>query len=923
MSFKQNLYVIGFIVTTPKLDNNTVYLIDGSGYIFRAYFAVRALSSRQGIPTNAVFGFTTMLLKLLREHKPAYVAIAFDRKEPTFRHQIYPDYKAHRPPPPADLIPQFELIHRLIDAFNIKMLSQPGYEADDLIGTMAIRAKEAGHEVIIVTGDKDFMQLVDSQVFLLDELRASKVGSEKFIDENEVKIQMGVSPSHITDLLALAGDSSDNIPGVSGIGIKTAAQLIQEFGDLEKILTRTPLITQKSRREKLIDGQELARLSKRLVTIDTNVNIQADIKDLIYKNIDVEKTRALFSELDFNRLLRDQSLFEKGSSTLVANSVLDHSAYRVIINDEDFMILLDTLRQAPIIALDTETDNLDSMKANIIGISLSWAENQAAYIPLAHNAHVAPTQLNIKEVLAKLDTIFKDPQKIIIAQNAKYDFKVLTRAGSAAFNIGGDPMLANYLLHQDQESHKLEDLSAKYLHHHALSYVELCGDKKEQISFADVNLKKATDYAAEDADLVLRLEKLLVPKLKNNNLSELYYSLELPLEKVLARMELKGVSIDNNKLSELHKNLHERLKDLEDKAYEIAGMPFNLGSPKQVAHILFEKLALAGVKKTKTGLSTDSSVLEKLQKHHPLAQVLLEHRLCAKLINTYIDTLPKLINKDTHRIHTNYNQFVTATGRLSSSDPNLQNIPIRTPEGRRIRQAFVATPGNVLISLDYSQVELRILAFVSKDNVLLHSFAHDQDVHKRTASEIFDIELEHVTKEQRSIAKTINFGLLYGMGAVRLAESLAINRTLAQGYLNKYFEKYSGILAWKNEVLLNAKKHNEVRTLFGRKRLVPELSSNNPMLRARAERLAINTPIQGSNADIIKKAMIDTDRFLYNNFPNAHLIMQVHDELVIEAPKEDAQNIAENVALIMSKGHGLDLDLKVDYGIATNWDDAH
>jgi len=913
-------------VVAPKLDNNTVYLIDGSGYIFRAYFAVRSLSSRKGVPTNAVFGFTNMLIKLLREHKPAFLAIAFDRKEPTFRHKIFSEYKAHRPPPPADLVPQFDLIHQVVRAFNIKILSEAGFEADDLIGTMAERAKRAGHEVVVVTGDKDLMQLVDDQVFLLDELRAAKIGTEKFIDALEVKSQMGVAPQYITDMLALAGDSSDNIPGVSGIGLKTAAELIQEFGGLEQILAMTPLIKQKSRREKLIDGQELARLSKRLTTIDRQVPLECEISDLIYKNIDQERARALFTELDFSRLLRDTSLFDQEKNQAPAGELasgVQHAAYKAVTCVADFELVLASLKKAKKIALDTETDSIDSMKAKLIGISLAWEKNQAVYIPLAHDKNLVPEQLDSHFVLSKLSAILHDPSKVIIAQNAKYDYKILHRAGMGGFSIGGDPMLANYLLNQDQERHRLEDLSLKYLHHKAISYEEICGEKKSQVTFDQVKLEAATRYAAEDADLVIRLDEVLRPQLEQQNLSELYYSLELPLERVLARMELKGVALDIHKLKNLHIDLSERLQKLEKQAHELAGVDFNVGSPKQVAQILFEKLGLNVQRKTKTGFSTDSSVLEKLRSQHALPRVLLEHRMCAKLINTYVDTLPGLISAETGRLHTNYNQFVAATGRLSSSDPNLQNIPIRTPEGRRIRQAFVAGPQNLLISLDYSQVELRILAYVSGDEVLLDSFAQGQDVHKRTASEIFDVALGEVTKEQRNTAKTINFGLLYGMGAQRLAEALSISRATAQEYLTKYFAKYRGVLDWKNEALILAKKNNEVRTLFGRKRLVPDLSSQNPMLRARAERLAINTPIQGSNADIIKKAMIDCDSFLSEKFPDAHLIMQVHDELVIEAPEKDAHEIAEAVSKIMSHGHGLKLDLKVEYGIAANWDDAH
>lgn len=908
-------------MAAPKLDNNTVYLVDGSGYIFRAYFAVRSLSSKKGVPTNAVYGFTTMLLKLIREHKPRYLAIAFDLKEPTFRHKIYEGYKANRPAPPADLVPQFALIHQIVEAFNIKILSKPGYEADDLIGTLAERAKKAHYEVVVVTGDKDLMQLVDDQVFLLDELRAAKIGSEKFIDAHEVKKEMGVWPNQVVDLLALAGDSSDNIPGVSGIGVKTAAELIEEFGALERILEMTPLIKQKSRREKLIDGNHLARLSKQLVTIDRNVDFDCTISDLKYQNIDQEKTRALFSELDFNRLLQDPVLFSGPKpATSVESPSVDRAKYLTINDDKNLQALVSALAGAQKIAIDIQSDNPDPIRGNLVGIALAWGDNQAAYIPLKHDTLLAPQQLQQEYVLAQLKPILQDMHKIIIAHDAKHEFKILQRLG-INIHIGGDPMLANYLLHQDQERHNLLDLSLKYLGFKPLSLD--AGEKKDKKSLWHLPLPQVSEYAACQADVALRLEKMLVPKLAQQNLSKLYDTLELPLEEVLSRMELAGVAIDTHKLKELHDDLNERLLKLEKQAHELAMMEFNLGSPKQVAHVLFEKLSLGAAKKTKTGFSTDSSVLEKLVSKHPLAQVLLEHRLCAKLINTYVDSLPALINPITARLHTSYNQFVTATGRLSSSDPNLQNIPIRTSEGRRVRQAFVAKPGYVLISLDYSQVELRILAYISGDEVMLDAFAKDQDVHKRTASEIFEVDLDHVSKEQRNTAKTINFGLLYGMGSQRLAETLNISRSTAQAYLAKYFAKYSKILLWKNQALEQAKKNNEVRTLFGRKRDVKELSSANAMLRARAERLAINTPIQGTNADIIKKAMIDTDEFLRVNYPDSHLLMQVHDELVIEAKKEHAPQIAQAVSKIMSHGHGLELDLKVEYGIASNWDDAH
>jgi len=842
----------------PQLNNNTVYIIDGSGYIFRAYFAVRSLKSSKGVPTNAVFGFSTMLLKLLREHQPKYVAIAFDLKTPTFRHQIYPAYKANRPEAPADLIPQFALISQVVDAFKIKRLVMPGFEADDIIGTLAHQARRAGHEVVIVTGDKDLMQLVGDGVFLLDELRASKHGSELFIDADAVKNQLGVWPHQVIDMLALAGDASDNIPGVAGIGQKTAAELIAEFGPLEKILEMAPLISQKSRREKIIGGHKLALLSKQLVTIDCEVKVACELSDLIYQGPDQARLQSLFRELEFNRLLKDQVLF---------NDPALSSPIEPLVTEKKWL-----WQEVKRLAL--------MLKQDLSGVLLAWGDQDQALVSI--------------DTLARL---MAEPQRGFIAHNAKASYKILSYNNYGPLNIIGDPMLANYLLYQDQEPHDLASLSMKYFGRLVLAH--------------------------EEAELVLKLENILLPKLELTGLSDLYKKLELPLEAVLARMEMRGVKIDTRLLAELNIELSKRLGELEQEAYQLAGCEFNLASPKQLGEILFDKLNLAKHKKTKTGYSTDFSVLEKLSNSHPLPKLLLEHRVYAKLLSTYINSLPSLIKADTGRLHTSYNQVVTATGRLSSSDPNLQNIPVRTKEGRRIRQAFIAEPGCVIISLDYSQVELRLLALVSQDPVLLDSFAKDEDVHKRTASEIFDVNPDLVSKEQRNAAKTINFGLLYGMGAHKLAATLKISREQAANYLKKYFAKYAGILAWKERVLAEARKTQQVRTLFGRLRLVPELGSNNPMLISRGERLAVNTPIQGTAADIIKKAMIDTDSFLAKHYPQSSLIMQVHDELVIEASSKDAHNIAEAVSAMMSTGHGLDVDLKVIWAMGTNWDEAH
>lgn len=886
-----------------KPEEDKVYLIDGSGYIFRAFYAIRSLQSKSGIPTNAVFGFATMLLKLLKEHHPHYIAIAFDQKEPTFRHKIYPLYKANRQEPPKDLLPQFSLIHSLVKAMNIKILSLAGYEADDIIATLVKKAHKQGKKVIIVTGDKDLMQLVDDNTFLLDELRAQKYGQETLITTKEVKAEFGVYPKQIIDMLALAGDTSDNIPGVDGIGKKTAAELINDFGSLANIFKMAALIKQKSRREKLILGENDALLSQKLVALDDNVPIDCELLDLSYHGVHQEALKTLFIDLDFKRLLKDEYLFPHQEDDIVDDGIIDKNKYIIINNEEDFFVILKKIKSSAKIAIKIKTDILDSNKALIIGLAIAWHENEACYI------NIDDKSLSMDIIKQYLYPILVT-HKIIVGADAKFDHKVLSKYGLDDFAYGGDPTLSSYLLYQDQEKHDLIYLSEKYLHH--------------KIKFTEEgNIVNNHDIVSsmEIADITLRLEKLLLDKLKLAQLADLYYELELPLIAVLSRMEKRGVMLDKSKLFAAGEELKTRLSNIEKLAFSKAGEVFNLSSPKKVAEVLFVKLKLPAKKKNKTGYSTDSLVLADLSSHHELPGLLLEHRMLAKLINTYIESLPKLINDHSGRIHTSYNQVVTATGRLSSSDPNLQNIPARSKEGLAIRSCFVAAPGYKFISLDYSQVELRILAFISKDPVLLDSFRKDEDVHTRTAAEIFNTSINDITKEQRDAAKTINFGLLYGMGVHKLAQTLQISRQEAQKYLDKYYERYAGIFAWKNEALSTAQQNQEVRTLFGRKRYCKDITSSNTQDRARAERIAINTPIQGSAADIIKKAMIDIDRYLLTNYPDSYLIMQVHDELIIEAKSKDAHNISQEAALIMSKACP-NLDLKVNINIGDNWAEA-
>lgn len=927
-------------MTTPTWDENTLFLVDGSGYIFRAYYGIRPLSNREGVPTNAVYGFTTMLIKLLRQHKPQHLAIAFDTKEKTFRHDIYADYKANRPPPPEDLVPQFALIQQLVDSFAIKKLVEPGYEADDLIGTAARLGKAQGRKVVIVTADKDMMQLVDDDIVLYDEMRASraKTKGSALVDREAVIDKFGVPPELVIDALALAGDKSDNVPGVRGIGEKTAALLINEFGSVEQILENAHTIKQKGRREKLLADADIARVSKQLVTIDTHAKVPMDLAAFGYAGPDKDKLRAFFEDMDFRRLLEDPIVAgAEGRAPAAADLdvspdtpdpiTVDRDAYITVDTAEKLATLKAALAGATRIAFDTETSALDQVGADLVGMSFAWAEGAACYIPLGHGAAegdlFAPPQLTINAVRDALLPVLTRADVTLIAQHGKYDVCVLERYGFDGLVVGGDPMLASYLLEPSDNSHGLDGMSKRFLGHEAIKFEDVCGKGKKQIAFGAVPIDVATRYAAEDADLTLRLANLLEPRLLDHDLDALYREMELPLEAVLGRMEMAGMRVDTTRLERMAEEFAADIEATERMAHAAAGEEFNLASPKQVAHILFEKLGLKVVKKTKSGPSTDSSVLEKLAADHELPSIILRHRLISKLQGTYVEALAGLVHPKTGRVHSTFNQTVAATGRLSSQNPNMQNIPIRTTEGRRIREAFIADEGNVLISLDYSQIELRLLAHVSEDENLIDAFVRGQDIHQRTASEIFGVPLEDVTREQRAAAKTINFGLLYGMGPHRLAQTLRVKRKEAKAYLDAYFARYSGIRRWTDQNVMRAYEDLEVRTMFGRRRGLKDLASRNRMLQQRAERIANNTPIQGTAADLIKRAMIVADAALAKDVPSARLILQVHDELIVEAPEADAERARDVVKAAMESAAELRVPLVVDGGIAKTWALAH
>ena len=976
-------------MNTPQaafIDNpDTVYLVDGSGYIFRAYYAVRPLHSPTGLPTNAVYGFYTMLMRLLKTYKPRHIAVAFDTPKPTFRHKLYPEYKANRTAPPEDLIPQLPWIHRLVDVLGVCGLVQEGYEADDLIGTAVRIAREHNHPVCIVSSDKDMMQLVDDTTWLLRDVQGNQKGASNIIDPAGVMLKLGVRPDQVTDLLALAGDTSDNIPGVPGIGMKSGAALMQQYGNLEEILRHAPQIPQKARRQRLLENMEQARLSLQLTRIDCHVHSdKLQLHHWAYKGAHASQLQTLTDELGFRpprgatkgplpskapikpeRAERSQDNFigpensedteasgdgshnvtEKMNSLLreapaCANDKMESSSSFVtavegaskqgdqtpfLTKQEELHHLQPTLQKATRIAVHIETDSPEGIDALVTGMALSWDQAQAVYIPFAHRhlSAAASKQLSQATVWKALAPVLNDPKRPLVVSNAKQYLHILHRMGMSA-QPQGDPLLAGYLLQaHDEDVPTLAQLCQQHLQYTLPLRQDLCGRGKKAVSFAEIPLDKAALHACAQAQATWQLSPLLEQKLEQHHLQGLYNELELPLQHVLQRMEAQGVLLNTAHLQQLGQQFGAELLALQQQAWELAGRPFNLASSKQTAELLFGQLGLQPVKATKTGQSTDAAVLQQLAPQHPLPHILLQHRHLAKLKGTYIDALPALINPRTGRLHTSFNTLVTATGRLSSSNPNLQNIPVRSAQGREIRRAFVADPGNVLISLDYSQIELRILAHMSQDPVLLHSFAHDEDVHQRTAGEIFGVPIEQVDATQRGIAKTINFGLLYGMGPFRLGKELGISTKKAKTYMERYNERYAGVARWQQQLVEKAKQTGEVRTLLGRRRVLPTITSRNHILAARAERTAINTPVQGTNADIIKQAMLQADAVLAHRFPRTRLLLQVHDELVLECPAADAQAAAKAVQDVMTNAATLTVPLVVNIGVGPCWADIH
>jgi len=890
-------------------NDRTLYLIDGSAYIYRAYHAIRSLTNSKGLPTNAVFGFTRMLIKLIEDRSPEYVVMFFDAKGPTFRHELYQDYKANRPPMPEDLSIQIPYIKEITHGFNIPVIEMQGFEADDLIGTFKCRAEKAGFFVVMVTGDKDFVQLVTDNAVIWDPMK------EKTIDINTVRDDFGVDPYQMIDVMALSGDASDNIPGVPGIGPKTALSLIKTFKTVERLYESVHTITKKKQHENLVLYKEQAFLSKKLVKIHIDVPFPFHPENFRYETPDNTRLSKLFKNLEFRQL---QQAFPKQSD-------LSNKNYHAVYDMSALLDLIGRLEKTEMFAIDTETTSKDPMKANLVGLSFSMKPDEAFYIPCVHDYPEAPAQLELKKVLSQLKPVLESPDIKKIGQNIKYDWMVLKRHGINLAGVMFDTMLASYLINPSKRAHNLDQIALDFLDHKTITYKEIAGKGKKDVSFAEIPLEKAVPYSCEDADITLMAYHVLMPLIDNAGLMELYNNVELPLVPVLMNMEMTGVCVDKQKLMDLSKSFEHQLEQLESMIYSMAGEEFNIRSSQQLGRILFEKLKLPVQKKTKkkTGYSTDVNVLTALADKHELPEIILRHRTLAKLKSTYTDALLDLIHPETGRIHTSYNQTVTATGRLSSSDPNLQNIPIRTDEGMEIRKAFVPRKDWTLVSADYSQIELRILAHYAADDILIEAFKNDEDIHTRTATEVFQVFPSFVTSELRRQAKVINFGIVYGMSPYGLSKELGISRKMAKIYIDNYFGRYKGVKRFVDQTISDARKTQKTSTLLGRIRLLPDINSSNKVVREFAERTAINTPVQGTAADLIKLAMIRVNAAFREGGLNSAMLLSVHDEIVFEVPPEELASVKVLVKEIMEGIWNLKVPLKVNLASGDNWAEAH
>ncbi|HKY62910.1 MAG TPA: DNA polymerase I [bacterium] len=889
-------------------ENPALYIVDGSSYIFRAYFAIRHLSNSKGLPTNAIYGFTQMLLKLIKDEKPEYLLMVFDSKEPSFRKNDYAEYKANREVPPDDLAPQFDYIKKVVEVLNIPQIEIPGYEADDIIATVAKKIIPKEQPVVIVTGDKDLMQLVNGHIVLLDTMK------DKRIDEAGVLEKFGVRPDQVIDVLGLMGDSSDNIPGVPGVGPKTASQWIQKYGNLEGVYEHLGEIPGKKGQD-LQTYRDQAFLSRKLATLHEDVPFKLVFEDLRCRDPNSEECRKLFSELEFHALAKEYG--GSGAPAPAKAAGLSTEGYRLVSQAAELEKFLERIQSAKSFAFDTETDSLDPLKAKLVGLSFALAPGEAYYLALGHAG--AESQLPLEPTLEQLKPLLEDAAIPKVAQHFKYDAQVLLSYGIHVRGLEFDTMLASYLLDPSQ-SPKLDNLASRYLDHKMIAFEDVV--PKGQ-NFSQVGLKEASAYSCEDADVTWRMAELFRGKLESEGLLKLCREIEIPLTLVLGRMERQGIKLDLDFLRNLQTEFGDRIQRQEVKIHELAGGPFNIQSPKQLGAVLFEKLGLPVQRKTKTGYSTDVEVLSELAKLHELPKEILEYRSLTKLKSTYVDNLLAIADPATHRVHTNFNQTIAETGRLSSADPNLQNIPIRSEDGAKIRRAFIADTGFRLMSADYSQIELRVLAELSGDSALRHAFAEDLDVHRMTASSIYGVPEAQVTPAMRGAGKTVNFAVVYGQGPFGLSAQLGVTQQEAKRYIDQYFAKYSGVRDYKEKVLAGAREKKEVRTLMGRRRFVPEIEGRNTIARNLAERIAFNTVIQGTAADIIKKAMVDIAAEMDRKGLGSRLLLQVHDELIFEVKAEEIDAMRDLVRQGMEQAVPFQVPLKVEIGVGANWAEAH
>ncbi|MGV8073217.1 MAG: DNA polymerase I [Syntrophobacteraceae bacterium] len=901
---------------SPK---KSIYLIDGSSYIYRAFFALGRFTNSKGLPTQAVFGFAQMILKIVREKKPDYLCVVFDAPGPTFRHEKYGDYKATRQKMPEDLVVQVPYIKELVRLHGLPQIEATGYEADDLIAILAQNSKEAGLDVVIVSGDKDLHQLIeDPRVVQWDPQR------DRVFDERAVEERFGVTPRRMADYLALVGDSSDNIPGVKGVGEKTAKQLLQQWGSLDRIYDHLGEITSESLVRKLQASKEAAYISKELVLFKMDAPVPENMQELTPASPSIPELLKLYDELEFKSLLTTlRNEWGSPDDAPPAREDLASREDKIVRSLDELSELVECLKTVKEFSIDIETTSKDPMRAKLVGVAISFEDRRAFYIPVSHCGPNCEGQIDEQDLLKALEPFLTKCEPGKIGQNIKYEWVVFKRHGVQLDGIAFDTMVANYLLEPGTYAHGLERIASEHLGETMLSYNDVTGSGKTQTGFAEVDVLRAAEYACGDAETTWRLVPILDRKLRETQLSDLYRKIELPLIEILGEMEYRGILVDAEKLDGLSIDFEKALDQKAGLIYGLAKEEFNIQSPKQLASILFEKLGLPARKMTKSGPSTDVRVLEELALLHPLPEQVLAYRSLAKLKGTYADALPKLIHPETGRIHTSYNQTVAATGRLSSSEPNLQNIPIRTEEGRKIRSAFVAAPGRVLLSADYSQIELRILAHYSRDAHLMEAFRTGMDVHLHTASEVFGIPSALVTSEMRRQAKTINFGIIYGMSAFGLAQRLRISNKAAKTAIDQYFARYSGVKNFIDQVVETARKLGYSETLLGRRRAMPELRSRNHSVRQQGERLAVNTPIQGTAADLIKKTMIDLDGSLKARGIKTAMLLQVHDELVFEVPEDELDMARGIIREEMESVWELSVPLKVDIGWGRNWAEAH